>query len=316
MKKILYAVVVLVLFYILLTPVGCEINSNKIFKDFEWKEYEWKSFDWKGFGKNLFNWKEEKQGETEKAGALNVHFIDVGQGDSTFIELPCGETMLIDAGEWTEADDVIEYIKSQGANRIDYLIGTHPHSDHIGGLADVVNEFEIGKIYMPKASNATKTFERLLDAIEENNVDVYTAKADVVIYEDNETKIEIVAPVSSGYESLNDYSAVIRLMYGETSFLFMGDAEALSENEIKANISSNVLKVGHHGSKTSSSKKFLYRVMPEIAVISVGEDNDYGHPSKTVLNRLDGLGAKILRTDECGDIVIQSDGSNIIVKED
>ena len=138
----------------------------------------------------------------------------------------------------------------------------------------------------------------------------------MVIYEDNETKIEIVAPVSSGYESLNDYSAVIRLMYGETSFLFMGDAEEISENEMKGNISSNVLKVGHHGSKTSSSKKFLYRVMPEIAVISVGEDNDYGHPSKTVLNRLDEIGAKILRTDECGDIVIQSDGSNIIVKED
>lgn len=311
MKKLLYSLVLLVIIFIAIAPNGCEINSDKILKDFKWEKYEWKSFDWKGFGKKIFNFKEEKQITEDKEGTLNVHFIDVGQGDSVFIELPNGETMLIDAGEWTAAEDVIEYIKESEAKKIDYLIGTHPHSDHIGGLADVVNEFAIGKAYMPKVSNSTKTFERLLDAIEENNVDVYTAKAGVNIYEDDEMVIEIVAPVSSGYESLNDYSAVIRLIYGKTSFLFMGDAETFSENEIKGNINSDVLKVGHHGSKTSSSKEFLQRVMPQIAVISVGEDNDYGHPSKTVLNRLEDIGAKTLRTDEYGDIIIQSDGNNI-----
>lgn len=242
---------------------------------------------------------------------LAVHFIDVGQGDSALIELPNGKTMLIDAGEKAESDEVISYLNERHIENLDYVIGTHPHSDHIGGMADVIYEFPIGKMYMPKVAHNSKAFETMLDAVEAEGVDVYSAKAGVLIYEDEMTKIQIIAPCSDYYEELNDYSAVIRLDYGETSFLFMGDAEQLSENEITADVRADVLKVGHHGSKSSSSKNFLYRVMPEIAVISVGEGNDYGHPSKPVVKRLGEIGAKVLRTDEYGDIVIFSDGINV-----
>jgi len=138
----------------------------------------------------------------------------------------------------------------------------------------------------------------------------------VLLYEDEKIKIQILAPVFSDYESLNDYSVVIRIDYGETSFLFMGDAEELSENEIKEDVNCDVLKVGHHGSGTSSSNQFLSRARPKFAVISVGENNDYGHPSKSVLDRLSRIGAEILRTDKSGDIIIKSDGLNIFVKED
>ncbi len=297
MKKLIRFVIFVVLAIVLLAPSGSREKAKEIFNGLGLNELSQNRFE-------------------DKKGDLKVHFIDVGQGDSTFIEFPNGETMLIDAGEWTEAEKVIDYINKCGANKIDYLIVTHPHSDHIGGLSYVINEFETGKMYMPKVSHQTKTFENLLDAIEENDLPVFSAKEGVVICENEQLKIQIIAPVSDGYESLNDYSAVIRLDYGETSFLFMGDAEQISENEIEADVNVDVYKVGHHGSKTSSSKEFLYRVMPEIAVISVGEDNDYGHPSKPVLTRLNEIGAKILRTDECGDIVIQSDGINIFTKED
>ena len=301
MKKLLRLVVFLVLFFIAIVQIGHKDYINKFFSEIKWEE---------------FNFGVPSMSNTETGETLNVHFIDVGQGDCSFIELPNGENMLIDAGEKTEAEKVIGYIKQLGAEKIDYLVGTHPHSDHIGGLAKVINEFEIGKMYMPKASNSTRTFENLLDAIEENNVDVYTARAGVLIYEDEKIKIQIIAPVSSGYESLNNYSAVIKIDYAQTSFLFMGDAEQLSENEIEADVDCDVLKVGHHGSYTSSSKQFLRRARPELSIISVGKDNDYGHPSKSVLDRLGGIGTEILRTDKSGDIVIQSDGTNIFVKED
>jgi len=253
----------------------------------------------------------EEPREIVSENNLSVHYIDVGQGDSTFICLPNGETILIDAGEQDAAEHVIEYIENIGIQRIDYLIGTHPHSDHIGGLSDVINSFEIGKMYMPKVSHTSKTFENLLDAIEENNVDVYSAKAGVVICDEEELTVKMLAPVSEEYEELNDYSAVIKLEYGETSFLFMGDAEKYSENEITESVDVDVLKVGHHGSKSSSSKEFLYSVMPEIAVISVGRDNSYGHPSKPVVRRLEEIGAEVLRTDELGDILIESDGESL-----
>lgn len=251
-----------------------------------------------------------------KEDVLSVCYLDVGQGDSTYIKLPSGETMLIDAGEWDEADHVIEYIESDGVEKIDYLIGTHPHSDHIGGLSDIMNTFEIGKLYMPKVVHTSKTFENVLDAIEENNIELHKAAEGEIIYEDDALKIEFLAPVSEEYDDLNNYSAVIKIQYYKNSFLFMGDAEKLSENEIKGNVDADVLKVGHHGSSTSSSKKFLNRVLPKIAVISVGEDNSYGHPSEKVIGRLKEMNVKILRTDKLGDIVIESDGENINVKED
>lgn len=292
MKKIFRALAAIAALFMVFSFAACD----------ELLKFETAGFD---------NW----EAEINSDEILSVHFLDVGQGDSVYIELPNGEIMLIDAGEQEAAEHVTEYIKERAVQRIDYLIGTHPHSDHIGGIPAVINTFEIGKMYMPKVSHTSKTFENVLDAIEENAVDVYSAKAGVVIYEDEVTKIHILAPVSDKYEDLNNYSAVIKIQYGETSFLFTGDAEQLSEDEISEDVSVDVLKVGHHGSKTSSSKEFLYRVMPETAVISVGADNSYGHPSAPVINRLNEIGAEVLRTDEYGDIVIESDGESIIVKE-
>ena len=254
--------------------------------------------------------------ETTVSQGLTVRFLDVGQADATFIHLPNGETMLIDAGTSDKSDTVIDYIRSARISEINYVIGTHPHSDHIGGLADILNLFETGKLYMPKVVHNTKSFENVLDAVESNEIELYTAKAGTVIYEDDTTKISLLGPVSDEYEDLNNYSAVVKIEYGEISFLFMGDAEKLAEEEITENVSADVLKVGHHGSDTSSSSEFIKRVNPEIAVISVGEDNKYNHPSEKVLKRLESVKAKIYRTDIDGDIIIESDGTNINVKED
>jgi len=296
MKKLHRLAVFIILFFIVTAPIWHADNVNKFFS---------------GLKREEFNIESLLKNKAESEDLLNVHFIDVGQGDCSFIELPNGENMLIDAGEKTESDKVIKYIKQQGAEKIDFLIGTHPHSDHIGGLVQVINEFEIGKMYMPKAGNSTKTFENLLDQIEENNVDVYTARAGVLLYEDEKIKIQILAPVFSDYESLNDYSVVIRIDYGETSFLFMGDAEELSENEIKEDVNCDVLKVGHHGSSYSTSDTFLNKVNPKYAVIQVGDNNSYNHPTKETLDKLNKNGIKIYRTDIDGTIKLVSDGNNI-----
>jgi len=246
-----------------------------------------------------------------ETGTLTVHFIDVGQADSTFIELPTGETMLIDAGNNDDGTLVCNYIKDMGYSRIDYLIGTHPHEDHIGGLDDVIRAYDIGTIYMPKKEHTTKTFEDVLQAVKDKNLKINTAKAGVVIFADDNLTSEIVAPVNQNYDDLNNYSAVILLRYKDISFLFAGDAEKAAESAITADINADVLKVGHHGSSTSTSPAFLKKVSPDYAVISVGADNNYGHPDSTVLNRLKTYGAEIYRTDELGTIVFSTDGREI-----
>lgn len=244
---------------------------------------------------------------------MRVSYIDVGQGDSEFIELPDGKTLLIDAGTNESGDDVVEYIKSLGYTSIDYVVGTHPHEDHIGGLDDVINTFDIGDIYLPKASADTKTFEDVMDAITAKNYIVYTAHSGVTIDKDERKNLSVymVAPVSGEYEELNNFSAVIKIVYGDTSFLFTGDAEELAENEITDDVSADVLKVGHHGSTTSTGQAFLDKVNPSIAVISCGAGNKYGHPNQETLDKLNAKNIEILRTDELGTIVITSDGKTI-----
>ena len=243
-------------------------------------------------------------------GALTVHFIDVGQGDSTFIELPNGETMLIDAGERDRGESVVAYINSAGYNKIDYLIGTHPHSDHIGGMAQVVNSLNIGTGYMPNVQTDTATFENLLIAIKNKGMKIKTAKAGVTIISGDLTA-EILSPVDDEYDNLNNYSAVIRITYGSTSFLFMGDVERQVESEITADVSADVIKVGHHGSDTSSSSSFISRVGASIAVISVGEGNSYGHPDEGIMSAWEKSGAAVMRTDLLGTIIIGSNGKEI-----
>lgn len=247
---------------------------------------------------------------------LEVHYLDVGQGDATLIILPNQEVMLIDAGERSKGVFVREYIEDLGIRKIDYLVGTHPHTDHIGGLEEVINNFDIGSIYMPRASSTSKTFESLLNTINEKNLKVKSAKSGVNIIDEDGLKIDIVAPNSEKYAKLNNYSAVIKITYKNNKFLFMGDAEEVSEKEIKEDISADVIKIGHHGSNTSSSEEFIARVKPKYAIISVGDGNKYNHPSKDVLKKLENIGALVYRTDISGSIVISSDGNNIIKFED
>lgn len=250
----------------------------------------------------------------EAQDCLVLHHIDVQQGDSTFIELPNGETMLIDAGEANYGDRVLNYIKTLGYTKIDYVVGTHPHSDHIGGLETVVNNLNIGAIYMPKVNSNTKTYENLLKTISEKNLKIKTAKSGVNIVDGDDLKVDIIAPMRSEYTEVNNYSAVIMITYGKTKFLYMGDAEKLVEEEIAFDISNcDVVKVGHHGSDTSSCKEFVANTNAKIAVISVGVDNTYGHPNNDVLKNWQKQGTKIYRTDECGNIILYSDGSSVNV---
>lgn len=243
------------------------------------------------------------------SGILKVHFLDVGQGDAIFIELPTKETMLIDAASSNDASGIISYIRDRGYSKLDYVIATHPHADHIGGMAEVVRSLDIGKFYMPKKAHTTKTFENMLLEVKAKGLGIHTAKAGVVIVDQGSLKITMVAPVGETYPELNDYSAVIRLDYGASSFLFMGDAEMESEDEITADIDTDVLKVGHHGSDSSTSDFLLKRATPDHAVISAGEGNTYGHPTPTTLDVLKSRGISIYRTDLLGTIVFTSDGT-------
>lgn len=242
---------------------------------------------------------------------LRVSFIDVGQGDSEFIELPNGETMLIDAGTNETGKNVVDYIKSLGYTSINYVVGTHPHEDHIGGLDDVIKTFDIGSIYMPKITADTKTFEDVLDAAESKNLMINTAKSGVSIMDTEDLSVKFLAPTLDSYENTNDYSAVVKVVYGDTSYLFTGDAEDFSENLITDDVNADVLKVGHHGSSTSTSTEFLKKVSPASAVISCGKDNSYGHPHSETLQKLADMGTAVYRTDELGTIVSVSDGKTI-----
>lgn len=260
----------------------------------------------------------EKEVESSKAkatdaGKMQVHFIDVGQADSTFIELGNGQTMLIDAGRGGDASTVISYINDLKYESIDYVVATHPHDDHIGGMATVLNSFEIGKMYMPKQAHPISAFENMLDVIESKNIDLYTAKAGANITTNGNITIDILAPFTDSYSNLNNCSAVVRITYGKTVMLFTGDAEQVIETQLLGSgIDADVLKVGHHGAGSSSATSFIKEVSPEVAVISCGEGNSYGHPHADTLAILNEVGAKIYRTDEQGTIVVTADDNKKI----
>jgi len=252
----------------------------------------------------------------QENATLTINYIDVGQAESIFIELPNKQTMLIDAGNNEDDEIVINYIKNLNYDTINYVIGTHPHEDHIGGLDTVINVFNIENIYMPKVQHNTATFEDVLIAIQDKGLKINTAKAGVNILSLDNLSIDIIAPVNEEYSNLNDYSAVIKVTYGENSFLFMGDAETLSENEITADVKADVLKVGHHGSSTSTSREFLSKVKPTYAIVLVGKDNSYGHPSNDVLALLNEFYVNVFRTDEQGTIIARSNGEKILINRE
>ena len=248
--------------------------------------------------------------------AFQVHFIDVGQGDCTLVTCG-GKYLLIDAGENGHETDVINYLRSMNVEKLDYIIATHQHSDHIGGLPEVLEEFETENIIMPRLTEAqtptNSTYKAFLSAVQKSNAKVISAKPGSV-YSLGDASFEILGPVTDDCDDINSMSAVTKITYGETSFLITGDAEKDEELEIienGADLDCDVLKVGHHGSKTSSCADFLDAVTPEVCVISCGAENDYGHPHDVTLNRIANYTDEVYRTDICGDIVISSDGYTI-----
>lgn len=269
--------------------------------------------------KNLFN-QNNNQNQNDYINTnndlLKVHYLDVGQGDSIFIELPNNKTMLIDAAESYQSENIINYLKNLNYQKIDYVIGTHPHTDHIGGLKDIINTFEIGKIYMPKVVSTTKTYESLLMTIKDKNLKINTAKAGTSIIDIDTLKINILAPNNSTYTELNNYSVVTKITYGTTKFLFMGDAEKLSENEIKEDVTADVIKIGHHGSNTSSSIDFIKKVNAKYGIISVGLNNKYNLPKEETITNWENSGTKIYLTSINGTITAISDGTNIKIESE
>jgi competence protein ComEC len=246
---------------------------------------------------------------------LQVFFLDVDQADC--ILLKTGDhNMLIDAGNVGQDKLVLNYLVEYNVTTLDYLVGTHPHADHIGTMASVIRAMDnVGMILMPDKSQTTKTYENFVKAINEKDVPVTIPKpGDVFTLGD--ANMQVLAPNSGGYNDLNDYSIVLRVTFGSTVFLFTGDAETKSEGEQLVNglsLKADVLKVGHHGSRTSSTQKFLDAVSPTYAVISCGVGNTYGHPHKESMSRLNAMGAVIYRTDENGTIIFVTDGENITI---
>lgn len=251
--------------------------------------------------------------EKHAPGSLQVFFLDVGQGDSTLIRTPKGQHVLIDGGDNHKGDDVVAYLKQLGVKSLDAIITTHPDADHIGGLDTVIDAIPTKSVYAPRVSHTTNTYKDFLLAVKNRGLKIKTAKAGLSLPLDGVTA-EFVAPVADYGKDLNAWSAVLKVKYKDTSFLFTGDAEERSEVDMlkqPEKLRSDVLKVGHHGSDTSTSQEFLNAVNPTYAVISAGKDNKYGHPKSAIINRLKKSKVTVYRTDTQGTITAVSDGTKI-----
>ena len=247
-------------------------------------------------------------------GEIRVSFIDVGQGDSILIQSPGGHAVLIDGGEYSERNKLVAYLEKMNIQAFDYVVATHPHSDHIGGLATILDKFEVKNLLMPDAINNTATFEKLLEAAENKDIPL-TVPTPGDLFTAGIIELMTLAPQGTGYADLNNESIVLRMRYGNTAFLFTGDAEALSEKEMLnsgMDLRATILKLGHHGSKTSSSEAFLDTVNPSAVVISCGQGNKYNHPSPETLEKLaQRPHISVFRTDELGTIEMITDGEQV-----
>lgn len=241
--------------------------------------------------------------------SFKIYFIDVGEADSILVE-DKGEFSLIDTGNNEDGPKLVNYFKELGITKFKYVIGTHPHEDHIGGMDDIIRNFDIEHIYMPDVQVEYKTYTEIVDLVTEKNMNIETPQIDSTFVM-NDSLFKVLW-ISKDEEDINDDSIVLKLNYKNTSYIFTGDATKNVEfNILDKDLSSDVLKVGHHGAGSSTSAQFLKAVSPQYAIISVGKLNDYNHPHNITLKKLNRLNIKTYRTDLDGTIILSSDGENI-----
>lgn len=248
---------------------------------------------------------------------VKMHVLDVGQACAVFVELPGHRTMLVDAGSASRADEVKVFIQTLGVKKIDYVIATHPHADHIGGMDTLMESFDIGRMYMPDVKSEDGVETEMLTLAKQKGLTIERAAAGVVLLDEPDLSIELLAPIHASYDDINTYSAVVKVSYQNNTFLLMGDATAVTEKEMMlygADLDADVLLVAHHGADTSTDKEFLDVVSPQYAVISVGENNSYGFPSSAVSERLAAKGVRVYRTDKHGTVTFLGNGQRIAVR--
>lgn len=255
-------------------------------------------------------------------GEAKIWYLDVGQADSMLLQLPNGnewEYVLIDAGTGQTEEALVSWLQEQGVTDITAVIATHPHEDHIGGMDAVLEAIPVESLYMPEVKESltptTRCYEQMLDAAEAQQVQAVKGQSGVTVYEEDGVKLELVGPEpQKEYDDLNEYSLVAKLTVGEKSFLFTGDSSEQAEAdmiEAGEDLKADVLKIGHHGSSTATTEAFLQAVNPQVAVISCGKDNSYGHPHEETMQRLQEKAMTIYRTDEDGTILATCDGISI-----
>lgn len=245
-------------------------------------------------------------------GQLKVHFIDVGQADSILVQQG-NSSMLIDAGNNGDAQVIKSYLDSQGIKSLDVVVGTHAHEDHIGSMDYIINSFKVGKVFFPKQISTTNTFKDFVSIVKNKGLKLIVPPVGST-FKVGDAIVTILAPNGTDYEDANDYSIVVKVVFGNNSFLLTGDAEAESEIQMLSkglDLSATVLKVGHHGSKSSTGQSFLDKVNPKYAVISVGKGNSYGHPTQETMSRLKDKNIPVFRTDENGTVVATSNGTAV-----
>lgn len=253
----------------------------------------------------------QTQPTVEDETTLEVHFIDVGQGDASLL-LCDGKAMLIDGGKASSSSLIYTYLEKHGVDHLDYIINTHPQEDHVGGLAGALNYATVGTVYGPMKYYDSRAFNSFLKYLDEQDVSI-TVPEPGETFKLASADVKILGPLQSS-SNVNNNSIVLKVTHGDISFLFTGDAEREAEQDILAkeyDLNSTVLKVGHHGSNSSTTYPFLREIMPKYAVISVGSKNSYGHPTENVLSRLRDADVKTFRTDMQGDIICVSDGENV-----
>lgn len=255
-------------------------------------------------------------------GEAKIWYLDVGQADSMLLQLPNGndwDYVLIDAGTGQTEEALVSWLQEQGVTDIAAVIATHPHEDHIGGMDAVLEAIPVESLYMPEVKESltptTRCYEQMLDAAEAQQVQAVKGQSGVTVYGEDGVKLELVGPEpQKEYDDLNEYSLVAKLTVGEKSFLFTGDSSEQAEAdmiEAGEDLKADVLKIGHHGSSTATTKAFLQAVNPQVAVISCGIDNSYGHPHEETMQRLQEKALTIYRTDEDGTILATCDGTSI-----